>query len=60
MPDRKKTPKTNEPDPVVRAYLKDVDESLIRKNLTLDVEARFTQLMQLQRFASELRRAGRS
>jgi hypothetical protein len=46
-----------DPDPVVRAYLEDVDESLIRKNLTLDIEARFRQLMQLQLFGAELRRA---
>lgn len=47
-----------DPDPVVCAYVEDVDESLIRKNLTLDVEARLRQLMQLQIFAAELRRAG--
>jgi hypothetical protein len=45
------------PDPVLQAYLKDVDRSLIRKNLALSVEQRFLQLMQLQAFAAELRRA---
>lgn len=45
-------------DPVVEVYLPDVDRSLIRKNLTLSVEARFLQLMELQRFAAELKRAG--
>ena len=45
-------------DPVVDAYRADVDLSLIRKNLELTVEERFLQLMELQRFASELRRAG--
>ncbi len=45
-------------DPVVEAYLVHVDRSLIRKNLELTVEARFRQLMELQRFAAELRRAG--
>ncbi len=44
--------------PVVDAYRSGVDVSLIRKNLELTVEERFVQLMELQRFASELRRAG--
>ena len=42
-------------DPVVSAYLADVDRSLIRRNLKLSVEERFLQLMELQRFADELR-----
>jgi len=46
-------------DPVVAAYLADIDRSLIRKNLALTVEQRFLQLMELQRFASELRRGVR-
>ena len=46
-------------DPVVGAYLADVDRSLIERNLKLSVEERFLQLMELQRFADELRRAGR-
>ncbi len=45
-------------DPVVDAYRADVDVSLIRRNLELTVEERFLQLMELQRFAAELRRAG--
>jgi hypothetical protein len=45
-------------DPVVERYLPDVDRSLIRKNLTLSVEERFLQLMELQRFAEELKRGG--
>jgi len=45
-------------DPVVERYLPDIDRSLIRKNLTLSVEARFLQLMELQRLAEELKRAG--
>ena len=44
-------------DPVVAAYLDGIDRSLIEKNLGLSVEERFVQLMELQRFASELRRA---
>jgi len=46
-------------DPVVAAYLAGIDRSLIRKNLALTVEQRFLQLMELQRFASELRRGVR-
>ncbi|MEN8184763.1 MAG: hypothetical protein ABFS46_19760 [Myxococcota bacterium] len=45
-------------DPVVERYLPDVDRSLIRRNLTLSVEERFLQLMELQRFAEELKRGG--
>lgn len=48
---------TLEPDPVIEAYKKDVDRSLIRENLRLSVEERFEKLMQLQKFAEELRRA---
>ena len=47
-------------DPVIEAYKRDVDSSLIRKNLSLSVDERFLQLMALQEFAVELRRAGRS
>ena len=48
-----------DPDPVVEAYKPGIDRSLIRRNLRLSVEERFQRLMELQRFASELRRAGR-
>ncbi len=48
-----------EPDPVIEAYKKDIDQSLIVENLTLSVEERFMKLMALQRFAEELRLAGR-
>jgi hypothetical protein len=37
-----------------------VDRTLIRENLKLTVEQRFRQLMELQRFAEELQRAGKS
>ena len=47
-------------DPVVAAYLADVDLASIRKNLSLTHEERFLQLMELQKFASELRHAGRT
>ena len=47
-------------DAVIEAYKRDVDRTLLRKNLTLTVEERFLQLMELQRLADELRRAGRA
>lgn len=49
-----------EADPVVRAYLADVDRTLIARNLTLAPDQRLLQLMELQRLAEELRRAGRA
>ena len=47
-----------EPDPVIEAYKKDVDRTLIRENLRLTVEERFEKLMRLQQFVEELRNAG--
>lgn len=47
------------PDPVIEAYKRDIDRTLIRENLKLSVEQRFEKLMALQRFAEEMRRAGR-
>jgi len=52
-------PEQFEPDPVIEFYKKDVDRTLLRENLKLTVEQRFDQLMRLQEFAEELRRAGR-
>lgn len=46
------------PDPVIEAYKRHVDRSLIRRNLKLTVEERILQLARLQDFAEELRRAG--
>ena len=48
-----------EPDPVIEAYKKDVDITLIRENLKLTPEQRIENLMRLQEFVEELRRAGR-
>lgn len=47
------------PDPVIEAYKRHIDRTLLRENLKLTVEDRFRKLMELQRFAGELRRAGR-
>ncbi|WP_447972899.1 hypothetical protein [Nitrospira sp. Kam-Ns4a] len=45
-------------DPVIEAYKRDIDRTLLRENLKLTVEERFLKLMELQRFAAELRQAG--
>lgn len=50
--------KTFELDPVIEVYKKDVDRTLIRKNLKLSHEERLRNAMQLQRFAGELQKAG--
>jgi hypothetical protein len=47
-------------DPVIEAYKKDIDRTLLRENLKLSVEDRLHQLMRLQQFAEELRKAGRA
>jgi len=46
-------------DAVIEAYKRGVDRTLLRENLKLTVEERFEKLRQLQKFAAELRRAGR-
>jgi hypothetical protein len=50
---------TLDPDPVIEAYKPGVDVTLLRENLKLTPEQRLQRLMQLQRTAEELRRAGR-
>ena len=47
------------PDPVIEVYKKDIDRTLLRENLKLTVEERLRNLIRLQRFAEEMRRAGR-
>ena len=47
-------------DPVTEAYKNDIDRTLLRENLKLSVEGRLSQLMDLQRLAEELQRAGRA
>jgi hypothetical protein len=47
-------------DPVVELYLRDIDRSLLRRNLALTPQQRLEQLQQLARFADELLRAGRA
>jgi hypothetical protein len=45
-----------EPDPVIEAYKKDIDRTLIRENLRLTPEERLDNLIRLQRFAQELQK----
>jgi hypothetical protein len=52
-------PARTDRDPVVEAYKKGIDRTLIRENLALSVEERFRKAMALARFAEEMRRAGR-
>lgn len=46
-------------DPVIDAYKPGIDRSLLRENLKRTPEERLRNLMDLQRLAEELRRAGR-
>lgn len=46
-------------DPVVEVYKRDIDRTLIRENLKRSVEERLAGLIELQRFAEELSRAGK-
>jgi hypothetical protein len=46
-------------DPVIEVYKRDVDRTLIRENLKRSIEERLEALIELQRLAEELRRAGK-
>ena len=54
-----KTPPTDSISAIIELYKRDVDLSLIRENLKLTAEERLRNLQNLQRFAEELREAGR-
>lgn len=47
------------PDPVIEAYKRDIDRTLLRQSLERTPEQRLVELMRLQAFAEELARAGR-
>ena len=49
-----------EPDPVVDAYKRHIDRTLLRQNLRRTVTERVENLIELQRLAAEARRAGKS
>lgn len=46
------------PDPVIAAYLRDLDRSLLRENLKLTPAQRLEKLVRFTSFTSELREAG--
>ena len=46
-------------DPVIEAYKKDIDRTLLRENLRLTPEERFQKFHSFAIFANELREAGR-
>ncbi len=47
-------------DAILDLYRRDVDRTMIRENLKRTVEERIEQLVELQKAAEELRRAGRA
>ncbi len=49
-----------QPDPVIEAYKRDLDQSLLRENLQKTPTERVAALMELQRLAEEARRAGQA
>ena len=49
-----------EPDPVIDAYKRHIDRTLLRQNLRRTVTERVENLIALQRLAAEARRAGQS
>ena len=46
-------------DPAIEVYKRDVDRTLVRQSLQRTIDERLEALIQLQRFAEELREAGR-
>lgn len=48
-----------EPDPVIEAYKRDVDTTLVRASLSLTVQQRVDRLIALQKAAHEFREAGK-
>ena len=47
-------------DPVIEAYKRDVDRTLLRENLKLSPELRLAKLQDFVRFLSEVRAAGKN
>jgi len=48
-----------EPDPVIEAYKKDVDRTLLRENLKLTPDQRLDKLQDFAGFVADLQEAGR-
>ena len=51
-------PERFEPDPVIEAYKKDIDRTLLRENLKKTVAERLATLVAMQRLAEQVRQAG--
>jgi hypothetical protein len=51
-------PVSMDPCPVIEAYKKDVDRTLLRENLKLTPGERIEKMVRVLAFAEELRRAG--
>jgi len=49
-------PVSLDPDPVIEAYKKDVDRTLLRENLKLTVEQRVQKMIAALRLVEEIRR----
>ena len=47
-----------EPDPVIEAYKKDVDRTLIRENLGLSIDDRVRKMLSALRLVEEIKRSG--
>jgi hypothetical protein len=52
-------PVSLEPTPVIEAYKRDVDRTLLRENLKLTPDQRVRKMIAALRLAEEVRRAGR-
>ena len=46
-------------DPVIEAYKKDVDRTLLRENLKLTIQQRFDKFERVMEYVRELQKAGR-
>jgi hypothetical protein len=57
QPGRALIPVSLEPDPVIEAYKKDVDRTLLRENLKLTTAQRVEKMISALRFSEELRRS---
>jgi hypothetical protein len=49
----------DEKNPLIEALVRDVDLTLVRRNLALTPQKRIDQLVEMQRFAAELAEANR-
>lgn len=54
---REIVPVSLDPDPVIEAYKKDVDRTLLRENLKLTVDERIQKMIAALRLVEEIRRS---